>query len=1080
PRFWKQTGSPMLCTSGYLVRKLHTSIGVGNKLFSRRTKLLINANQKQQQETTGTQDPVVPTNKENLSIRERKGGYDLGAGMHLCVPIEARNVEKAWEIWSAQVRYTDISHPAQFKLLTQLVRLFVGAANSTDSTDIFGSREISAKDTAKQNALAGFRVAAVLRDTFKNAADTIAATTATGDAVVSLEDVAKQRILRFGHIRDYNNVLALLGKVLFQKGMETGNSPTSIGKSARDLEADLDKASVSRIAYLLLLSATKESIQVTEDAIKLALEAAILCRDVTAARDSLLLFNPDLALLLDPQAPVDGKAYSSKGIAGVSEKIVDMLLRLVAVGRNPHEIGKAAREEQQQQQLTDMEGSLCDIDRFVNTSKADSESNSAENAVWSWRVETMERIYKAYVSTGITEVPSPDQSSRPSLQGSVIPSPPMLATMLTAFSGAKNIDQAIIVYDTLVATLKQTPYLGESANNKPELQEGSRKATLACKEIKAEHKMSNADWVRVFISIRNTKQDWLVARVLEDLCGDGWAPSAAMYERYLDLLPDASKESLKSMVGRIRDIVQFSEKPELFVETLVNALSQPTIALPEDVMGLRIEQALLISGLPLPQTEPGAAFGQDKALVSDDTARALVNALVSHKQIDRARRLAEIWNEGRPELINNNSISRLILELSSKKRYVEALELFSGIQQTASDEVTVDILGSVLQAYMLAGDFEEAVSVAKRIRAIVKQDRRTVKIFDAAHIVYSSMIQAYCETDQVTEALRVLEEMRANRVSANSDTYTILVQTMSRIRSYDGLKLVVGLVNVDYNMANRTGYASTFASSKPLPLSTDYYNALIEAYGRVAEPAKALQVWEIMRQRGVKANDVTASLLIDTCGWNERVHWDQDLLPTANFVYRDVPDDHVYTGMPFMHMHYLASCLEQLQQAGHKLSVANHRHLLEALIRGGFLEDAFDMVLGRFESEGVRGSWAKKAQILLNPSRETVLSRMFSLFKLEKDGHETGDDRVTEGKTSATFMDDFSIDVPLCQETVDTLFGMVSAVRGQCVQGKDVDPIDMPFVQRASHNLLQRLDLHEQRLTEFLTKERPDLLPRSS
>ncbi|KAJ2220844.1 hypothetical protein IWW45_009016, partial [Coemansia sp. RSA 485] len=779
----------MLCTSGYLVRKLHTSIGVGNKLFSRRTKLLINANQKQQQETTGTQDPVVPTNKENLSIRERKGGYDLGAGMHLCVPIEARNVEKAWEIWSAQVRYTDISHPAQFKLLTQLVRLFVGAANSTDSTDIFGSREISAKDTAKQNALAGFRVAAVLRDTFKNAADTIAATTATGDAVVSLEDVAKQRILRFGHIRDYNNVLALLGKVLFQKGMETGNSPTSIGKSARDLEADLDKASVSRIAYLLLLSATKESIQVTEDAIKLALEAAILCRDVTAARDSLLLFNPDLALLLDPQAPVDGKAYSSKGIAGVSEKIVDMLLRLVAVGRNPHEIGKAAREEQQQQQLTDMEGSLCDIDRFVNTSKADSESNSAENAVWSWRVETMERIYKAYVSTGITEVPSPDQSSRPSLQGSVIPSPPMLATMLTAFSGAKNIDQAIIVYDTLVATLKQTPYLGESANNKPELQEGSRKATLACKEIKAEHKMSNADWVRVFISIRNTKQDWLVARVLEDLCGDGWAPSAAMYERYLDLLPDASKESLKSMVGRIRDIVQFSEKPELFVETLVNALSQPTIALPEDVMGLRIEQALLISGLPLPQTEPGAAFGQDKALVSDDTARALVNALVSHKQIDRARRLAEIWNEGRPELINNNSISRLILELSSKKRYVEALELFSGIQQTASDEVTVDILGSVLQAYMLAGDFEEAVSVAKRIRAIVKQDRRTVKIFDAAHIVYSSMIQAYCETDQVTEALRVLEEMRANRVSANSDTYTILVQTMSRIRSYDGLKL---------------------------------------------------------------------------------------------------------------------------------------------------------------------------------------------------------------------------------------------------------------------------------------------------
>ncbi|KAJ2842435.1 hypothetical protein J3B02_005578, partial [Coemansia erecta] len=355
---------------------------------------------------------------------------------------------------------------------------------------------------------------------------------------------------------------------------------------------------------------------------------------------------------------------------------------------------------------------------------------------------------------------------------------------------------------------------------------------------------------------------------------------------------------------------------------------------------------------------------------------------------------------------------------------------------------------------------------------------RVSNTLDAVHSVYNCMIQAYCETDQVTEALRVLEEMRGNRVRANSKTYTILVQTMSRIRSYDGLRLVVALTNVDYRMTGEPDSSgSELTQYRPLPLKTDYYNALIEAYGRVAEPAKALQVWEIMRQRDVKANEVTASLLIDTCGWNERVHWDQDFLPAAKFAYRDIPEDHVYTGMPFIHMHYLASCLKQLLQSGHELSLANHRHLLEALIRGGFLEDAFDMVLGRLEGEKVRHSWAKKAQRLLSPNRESVLSRIVGLFKLERDEEESKDDNDARNRnTAAYFMDGFSIDIPLCQETVDTLFGMISAVRSQCKLGEDVDPVDMPFIQRVSHNLPQRLDLHEQRLKEFLKKERPDLL----
>ncbi|KAJ1899545.1 hypothetical protein LPJ66_002045, partial [Kickxella alabastrina] len=77
----------------------------------------------------------------------------------------------------------------------------------------------------------------------------------------------------------------------------------------------------------------------------------------------------------------------------------------------------------------------------------------------------------------------------------------------------------------------------------------------------------------------------------------------------------------------------------------------------------------------------------------------------------------------------------------------------------------------------------------------------------------------------------------------------------------------------------------------------------------------------------------------------------------------------------------------------------------------------------------------------------------------------------------ATFMDYFSLRIPLCRSTVDTMYGMIAAVRSQCLLGDNIEPADMPFVQRASPNLLKRLDLHEQRLTKFLRIQQPELLP---
>ncbi|KAJ1725398.1 hypothetical protein LPJ53_000436 [Coemansia erecta] len=553
-----------------------------------------------------------------------------------------------------------------------------------------------------------------------------------------------------------------------------------------------------------------------------------------------------------------------------------------------------------------------------------------------------------------------------------------------------------------------------------------------------------------------------------------------MYEQYLRLLADPSEETLATAISSVRDIALSLAKPAAVIDPLVSALVQPHVPASSDYMPARIEQAILISGLPLSVSQNDSGSTNDSHLVSDETARGIIRALISTSQISRARQLAEIWSQARPELVNSQSIAALILGLGNAGEHRQALELFANVQESSDKNVTVDILSSVLQVYMSASDYEEAVSVAKRIRAAVRSDNQALRLLDSGHSIYNYMIRAYCEVDQVTEALRVLEEMRGLQLHATPETYTILVQAMSNIRSYDGLKLIVALADVDYNMVDIE--ADSKSAMRPLPLTTEYYNALIEAFGRVAEPTKALQIWEMMRQRGVRPNNLTATLLIDTCGWNERVHWDEDMLPQATFVYREIPEDHVYTGMPFFHLHYLANTLEQLKQSGLEFSVANYCHILEALIRAGLLETALDMMISRYETRQSYEMWTERSQSLLKPPKRQSLSSFFSRFRPTSAEEDADVDAEVEPETEkpaqlALFMDEFAIEIPLCQRTVDTAFGMIASVRGQCAQDSNVEPEDMPFVQRASRNLLGRLDLHEQRLDEFLRRHHPELLP---
>ncbi|KAJ2723442.1 hypothetical protein GGI07_002644 [Coemansia sp. Benny D115] len=986
------------------------------------------------QKTTLTSD-TADKRKSGMSILQRRGGHARGQGMHISIPIRAKNVEKAWGIWSSKLRQPTDQPPA-LKDLVDLIMLLL----ESPAVPLIGGQRIATEEEEvrrRHRDQAAYRLAMVLRSLFAQNKQII-----EGSGGLGLKS-----------IDEYERILGLLASNKAESVVGSGGNTPTIGAENIQSAADVG---VGRLAQLVLIAALNDKIYITPEMVCLALKCATISCDVAAARDTLQLHNMSLALSLDPKLPPSGtlgQSRMSNVTKEVSLAIVEELMRVVVVGQNPAVYSTAfcAKQEAEAEEYL--------YDPVGDTTNAVALEDMLEEAR-RWRVQTAERIYRLFVSAGMTEVPSPDKSLRPALQGSSVPTLSLLATMLSINCAVRNVEEAVIIYDTLVATAGA-----------------------------ASEKIEPTLWSDVFNAVVSTEQAWLAARVLGDMVSSGTIPTQSMYEQYVNTLCNVT-ESEDGFITSIADLCQ-GDMPQAALDNIICALAGSPSELGE-FAALRVEQALQISGLPTDSSQSA----DSTAPVSDAAARAILSAMISANQIPRARRLVELWGAQRPELVNSQSIAALIIGLSYSGEFAQALDVFAGVQDSTPD-LSVDILSAVMRVYVMAGDYEEAASVAMRIRAIVRDSPENTNklMLDIGHLVYNSMIRAYCETDQITEAMRVLEEMRSSTLHANSETYAILAQTMSTIRSYDGLKLVVALANVDYNMAaveESSGLnTGVLTCSVPLPLNTDYYNSLIEAYGRMAEPAKALQIWEIMRQRCVAPNNLTATLIIDICGWNERVHWDEDMQPNSRFAVREVPADHIYTGMPFIHMHYLANAMEQLQQAGLVFSQSNYRHFIEAMLRLGFLEDVMDMTIARYEDSKESKEFADKAKDLAKQPDRMALGEVLANMrkKLAPETDEEDDSSQSVERAAAEkerweremhqyrpkTMDDFRLEIPLNQDIVDTLYGMIKHVRNTCLIGEDVDRADMPFVQRASPHLLERLDLHQARLDHFLKTKRPDL-----
>ncbi|KAJ2080202.1 hypothetical protein H4R24_003252 [Coemansia sp. RSA 988] len=1050
--------------------QLHTS-AVRSKLFSGRWWKLFQDDHQDAGTPVMSETNTKPTLTERLGSRRRQGGYERGGGMHILVPVRAKNVEKAWEIWSTHLRQvgsivqenTQEIQGTQLSLsresLVELLVLLVDSANpdTSDSTTL----EATTKQDNQRPSIAGFRISALLRHIF-------ALSVRRQDASLS---EAKQQFtvpgsLAFMHSLNiglglrkpevYADILSLL-QASGICDIPCGNTFAPNVSVPDDLSLAMHDMPPSRLAEMLVIAAMQDGVDVTKGVLQRALEVTVAVQDVAAARDLLALCNSRLATILDPQLAASTSKARPAAIdepqSNVRQQVIESLLQLIEIGQDPQLLAPGADLREPQEEM-----GYFQLDDVVDFDKGQVSAVEQE-ATSLWRAAAAERVYRDYMSLGMVEVPSPEPGVGAALQGSVVPTPQMIASMLRIYANARNLEQTAIFYEALTVVVAQLP--AQQFNSDTE-------------QWKDTHKVSQSLWTGILYSVSSTGQQWLAARVLGAMAGDGWLPTQSDYEEYLSALGCMGEADLTKVVDELLNNIQENgvSTSQLSVrEPLICALVATQSFDSTEATATRIEQALLLSGLCPEANSLGTV------VVSDNAARSIMRAMLANGQIMRARSLAEEWSATRPDFVDARCMAALILALGKTGRHSEALDMFVTFQQSDDGEITMDLLCAVFEVYMHAGDYTEAVSAGKRIRVLVNDSwtSGTLKVLPG-HDIYNSLIRAYCEEILPAEAMHVLEEMRRYGLNATSETYTILAKCMSDLRSFEGLKLVNALVNVDYNMVSpanvRTMRDHSSPQSPALPLTTDYYNALMEAYLRVAEPTLALQVWEVMRFRGVRPDNLTATLLVDICGWNERVHWEQDMLPQKIFVSHEFPEDHIYTGVPLLHLHFLASLLQQLQEAGLELSIANFQHVAEAIMRAALVSDLVSLLIGRFETPEETAMWERETKKVYIKHANPVVLGIVKFLHTEEDLL-AYDDTQSVAKFMAN-----APDIPLCEETVSTVYGCIATMRTKSEYEGQPEPHWMPIAQQEGPKIRGLLALHEGRLDSFLKLHRPDLLPK--
>ncbi|KAJ1913862.1 hypothetical protein H4219_005020 [Mycoemilia scoparia] len=351
-----------------------------------------------------------------------------------------------------------------------------------------------------------------------------------------------------------------------------------------------------------------------------------------------------------------------------------------------------------------------------------------------------------------------------------------------------------------------------------------------------------------------------------------------------------------------------------------------------------------------------------------------------------AQSLVEKAYEEQKIMITARTFTTIMSCYNSKGMYLEAVEVFRWLTNKLRDEEAQLALDSsnnsggtgatsllpqpneriytcVMKSYIKAGSYDEALSVGAMMRQQHDEDPESMKL-DV--VFYQTMMTAYLKNKDIAEALYLFEEMRASNVQASAHLYGTMIDGFGKYSNDAGTGLIRAIAYVDNLL--------------PKEFDTGFYNILMEAYSRTGEPTLAFQTWELMKYRGIQPDNVTASVLIDTCGWSQKMDWSDERTstteaeeyeseavgnsndneaqsspttsaskdkdananePAQTTDHLNIPDE----PPSYRFIYRLGSILKDFDKCGLKLNIHNYSSLIECLIRSGSASDAIALLI---------------------------------------------------------------------------------------------------------------------------------------
>merc|ERR1719487_613039 len=156
------------------------------------------------------------------------------------------------------------------------------------------------------------------------------------------------------------------------------------------------------------------------------------------------------------------------------------------------------------------------------------------------------------------------------------------------------------------------------------------------------------------------------------------------------------------------------------------------------------------------------------------------------------------------------------------------------------DHANAVTYGCMLDACIKCGDLPKAIEVFREMKAGGKH-RNT--------ILYTTLIKGYGQNRDLASSLALFEEMKAEGVACNTITYNSIIDVCVKcgdIRAAEGLM-------------------TQMMQTNEIEPDLITFSTLLKGYCQQNEVDKALHVFENIKQRGLKQDELVYNTLMDGC-----------------------------------------------------------------------------------------------------------------------------------------------------------------------------------------------------------------------